>query len=500
MIVAALGDVHGRMAAAIETLRQAERDAGVLIDIVLQVGDFEPHRDADDLAGMYAPHRKKEVGEFGAYARGEKRFPWPLFFIGGNHEPYAYLRTASSGCRVADNIEFLGFAGLRRIHGLELAFLSGIYDERHTTCRPVPPGPIGDADVDQQRALSCFTIHDLEQLRCVKRPHVLMFHEWPRGLVRPHDHEQGQPRHRRLRWGETGVGRLRALVEEIEADVVLCGHVHRAYRGVIEGPHGVRTDVHCLPRADQANGCTLFTFDGARLSMIRSESETPSGFPDQDVVNQALTLIDYPSTHQYTIDGGRMCPAASALPRLSEIASLLPDRQWRSLIDIGCGKGMFLLWAWRHFGLQRLVGIDDAEPMVTAARLAAEHLGAPAAILHGPPSEFEAALSPADLVFVFHCYHYLFLGSASGSPGIDSHDSWFDFFARITTDTLLFANPLELTPKQVEEFRDRGVTVDALSRYRPDAIMAAARRHFDVTPHSLGGGRPYLVMTRRASR
>ena len=494
MIFAALGDLHGRMAVAIDTLRQAELAAGIAIDFVLQVGDFEPHRNDDDLSSMYAPHRRKELGEFPAYASGEKRFPWPLYFIGGNHEPYGYLRQGPNGFTVADNVHFLGFAGTRNLSGLEVAFLSGIHDDRyHDECRAAGQ-IVHTEDTAGQRALSCFTARDVERLQDVKHPHVLLLHEWPLGLVRPEDHEPGEPRHRRLRWGETGVRRLRALVEQVEPAVVLCGHVHRRYRRVIAGSGGTPINVHCMGCADDRGGCALFAFDGMRIEEIQPAPTSPAPLPDQEAVNEVLAQISYPSTHQYTVNAGRVCPAPVALPRLLELESVLPDRRWRSMIDIGCGKAMFLLWAWQRFGLERLVGVDDAPPMVSAARLAAAHLGAPATILQGPPGEFATVLAPADLVVVLHCYHYLFFGSLAGSPGNPSHESWFDFFARITADTLVFANPLELSDDKAHWFLERGARAEAIAWYCPEAILSAARRHFSVTLHPLGGGRPYLVM------
>lgn len=496
LIVAALGDVHGRMSAAIETLRQAEQTAGVAIDLVLQVGDFEPHRDDDDLASMYAPHRKKQLGEFPAYARGEKRFPWPLYFIGGNHEPYGHLQEGPDGLTLADNIHFLGFAGTRRLSSLEVAFLSGIYDESLYGGSRASATVVHADDLAGQRRLSCFTAQEVERLREIKRPHVLLVHEWPHGLVLPEDHERGEPRHRRLRWGETGVLRLRALVEQIAPALVLCGHVHRPYRRQIVGPRGESIAIHCLGRADDMNGCALFACDGERLTEITPATPHPAASPDEATVNAVLAGIDYPSTHQYRVEAGRVQPTDSAQQRLREWASVLPKRAWKSMIDIGCAKGMFLYWAWQQLGMERLVGLDDSLPMVNAARLAAAHLGAPAAILHGPPTEFSAALAPADLVTVFHCYHYLYFGSLSGSPGVASHEWWFDLFAKLTTDTLVFANTLALSEEKACEFRERGSTEEELARYCPEAILSAARRHFAVTSFSLGGGRPYLVMRR----
>ena len=52
---AAVGDVHGHMNRMVNDLRHATEVFHRQFDFVLQVGDFEPHRDEADLATMAAP-------------------------------------------------------------------------------------------------------------------------------------------------------------------------------------------------------------------------------------------------------------------------------------------------------------------------------------------------------------------------------------------------------------------------------------------------------------
>ena len=47
----AIGDVHGHWDCVIEAIALAEAILGKLPDLVLQVGDAEPHRNEEDLAG-----------------------------------------------------------------------------------------------------------------------------------------------------------------------------------------------------------------------------------------------------------------------------------------------------------------------------------------------------------------------------------------------------------------------------------------------------------------
>jgi hypothetical protein len=214
-----------------------------------------------------------------------------------------------------------------------------------------------------------------------------------------------------------------------------------------------------------------------------------------ETLNTHLNQITYPSSHQYMLDKqGRVQPGESGAARLCEIERILSGRKWHALIDVGCAKGMFLLWGLRRYGLQRAIGVEAAHDMVAACREAVGFLDAPATVLHGSLDSLYRALPPADLVFVLHCYHYLYFGSAFGTPGVPSHDHWFEILASITSDTLLFANPLNLEADKAEVYRERGFSSRAIRDYNRQAILDSARRHFELCPSSMGGGRPYVLM------
>jgi SAM-dependent methyltransferase len=218
-----------------------------------------------------------------------------------------------------------------------------------------------------------------------------------------------------------------------------------------------------------------------------------------DAVNDRLRSLAYPSSHQYVFNAAaRIQPSPKARQRLDELEQVLPSGPRRSLIDLGCGKGMFLLWAIERLGVERAIGIDASPQMAAACEAAARFAGAPATVLTGPPQQFRGKLQPADLVFVFHCYHYFFCGSLFGAQGVASHDWWFDYFAEITAGALVFSNSLALDEKKKSQFREVGVGDEVLAAYHPQAILEAAERRFTVTEHPLGGGRPYLVMNPRA--
>ncbi|MFJ1753390.1 metallophosphoesterase [Kitasatospora sp. NPDC088134] len=224
--VLVVGDVHG------EFLLLAERAAAVRaaygpLDAVLAVGDVEANRDEADAAGVYSPAKYRKVGDFPFVAAGELPLGAPLFFIGGNHEPWPALDAAGPG-EWAPGVRFLGRAGVAEVAGLRVAFLSGIHSARVTdAARPVR---------ESNRDRNYYTAAELGRLlaegpRVPGGVDVLLTHDWPAGLLpaaSPDERPVGRPE-------------LRTLVERLKPRHHFCGHMHRPLDARI-GP----TTVTCL--------------------------------------------------------------------------------------------------------------------------------------------------------------------------------------------------------------------------------------------------------------
>ena len=72
-IFAAVGDVHGRMHAMVRPLTDWERRTKQRLSFVLQVGDFEAVRDAEELASMPVPEKYRLLGDFPSVTSGNFR-------------------------------------------------------------------------------------------------------------------------------------------------------------------------------------------------------------------------------------------------------------------------------------------------------------------------------------------------------------------------------------------------------------------------------------------
>jgi SAM-dependent methyltransferase len=236
----------------------------------------------------------------------------------------------------------------------------------------------------------------------------------------------------------------------------------------------------------------------SQLARTIIESQTAAALPALTAVNKNLNQIPYPSTHQYTISpSGQIQPTEKAARRLDELQRVLPRHAWQSALDIGCGKGMFLLWVCEKFQLQRATGLDASAQMIQAARAAGNFIQSPAVFLHGTFDQLHPVLPPADLVLMLHCYHYIYFSQLASDLNWDWHAYWFGVLATLTRDTLVFANPLELTSKHRAEFSAQGHTQQAIDSFNRTAILAAAESFFTVEETQFGGGRPLIVMRTR---
>lgn len=234
-------------------VQAAAEKAGVDIDYVLQVGDFEPHRHDDDLATMSSPAKYRKLGEFADYHSGRARFPWPVHFIGGNHEPYGFLDRLKVG-RAAENCFFLGRVGRTKIQGLRVVALSGIERGRCLSGRP----PIREIGSKRTKEYIGFTEEEVLQAANAGPADVLLLHDWPQGVVEPKDADQFSSGHRSGSPDTIGNASARFVVDELRPRWVLCGHMHRSYRSSIAHRGGAASAFAGLAKVGMPEAVAIF--------------------------------------------------------------------------------------------------------------------------------------------------------------------------------------------------------------------------------------------------
>lgn len=227
---AAVGDVHGAMHAMVRLLAAWEREHRRRLDFVLQVGDFEPHRDERDLETASIPEKYRDLGDFADFHAGRATFAWPVHFIGGNHEPYGYLDQFPSGGELVPNCRYLGRVGRATLAGLTVVSLTGIYAEQGLAGRP----PLETIATTKKKLYTYYTQDEVDRALGFGRADVLVLHEWPRGAIDPARIDL-TGRHRARDPEAIGSETARALVESLRPKLVVAGHMHWPHRSVI-GP------------------------------------------------------------------------------------------------------------------------------------------------------------------------------------------------------------------------------------------------------------------------
>lgn len=235
---AAVGDVHGRFASMIEKVEMKSSGllpAGTRLSFVIQVGDIECHRDENDLKSMAAPQKHRKLGDFADVVWNkratEQGLPWPLYFIGGNHESWGFLDTEHpNGGLLCPNMFFAGRWAVDELAGLTTVALSGIH--RIETYRAGRRPPIELIEYKSNREWIGFSPEDLQgiwastgQLEEGRRIDLLVVHDWPAGIA---PREAIGPKASTSR--ELGNQPCRDLVDGLQPRLVLAGHMHVPYR------------------------------------------------------------------------------------------------------------------------------------------------------------------------------------------------------------------------------------------------------------------------------
>jgi hypothetical protein len=114
--VAVAAGVQGRFGKLYEQVAAESERLGLTFSCVLCVGEFFPREDEDSAADGI------DVAE---YLSGRAKAPLPTYFLrGSDFNGLTWLKAIGASGTFCDNMEFLGSAGVRELHGLSVAFVS----------------------------------------------------------------------------------------------------------------------------------------------------------------------------------------------------------------------------------------------------------------------------------------------------------------------------------------------------------------------------------------
>ena len=257
--IALVGDVHGSHELMIRRVDTMARRRRCEVRLVLQIGDFETHRDEDDVATMAAPQKYRLLGDFHLVRTGKLEYPWPVYFIGGNHEPYGWLDQFPEGFTVAPNCHYLGRFGVTEQLGYRIVGLTGIYVERLFTA---PRPQVSEFGSRSNKAYIGYTETEVERVLEEDACDILLLHDWPGGIVADEDWKDF-PSHWDL--AELGNEYTRLIIEALQPTVVACGHMHYPYRSEVPLANGEVATVICLADLPSDGGVVLLDEDLAPL-------------------------------------------------------------------------------------------------------------------------------------------------------------------------------------------------------------------------------------------
>ena len=80
-----------------------------------------------DLKTMACPSKYKSMQQFWKYYKGQKRAPIMTIVIGGNHEATNHMQELPYGGWLAENIYYLGYAGVVNFGGIRIGGISGVF-------------------------------------------------------------------------------------------------------------------------------------------------------------------------------------------------------------------------------------------------------------------------------------------------------------------------------------------------------------------------------------
>lgn len=246
---AAVGDVHGYIYTMLGLLQSWEQKHKQPLAFILQVGDFEAHRDSEDLLTMDAPTKYKTLGDFKDFYTRKAKFPYPLWFIGGNHESYGFLDLFPQGKEIAHNFNYLGRVNLIKIAGLRIVGVSGIYKPELFESGKRPS--VSEIEYSSNKNYIGFNETEIDRAINYGNADILMLHDWATGIISTEALELFQQRYSNARYEQVGNEYARLLIEALQPKLVLFGHMHFNYRCCLPVSSQAVSNICCLANVQQ---------------------------------------------------------------------------------------------------------------------------------------------------------------------------------------------------------------------------------------------------------
>ena len=262
MKIAVVGCLHGELDKVYEDIKSAEQQQGCQVDIVLVCGDFQSVRNEHDLKCMAVPAKYAQLGHFHDYYYGRKRAPILTLFIGGNHEASNYVSSLAYGGWVAENIYYMGYAGVVTFGGLRIAGVSGIYKKHDAYLGHYERLPY---DGNSLRSVFHIRHQEIYRMKMIDNSSeeqpidIFLSHDWPQNIhANAPPHVQNQLKQQkpffRQEMDEMRLGNElhKPLLIHLRPRYWFSAHLHVRFKASVEWSDTATTEFlaldKCLPR------------------------------------------------------------------------------------------------------------------------------------------------------------------------------------------------------------------------------------------------------------
>ena len=255
MRIAVEGCAHGELNKIYECIKHIELRENMKVDLLICCGDFQSVRDHNDMVSMAVPDKYMEMKDFCEYYTGERVAPVLTIFIGGNHEASTYLWELPYGGWVAENIYYLGYAGVMNFAGIRIGGISGIFEKQDYFKDHFEMPPF-----NENTKISFYHVRkrDIEKLKLLNSdpPDIVLSHDWPTNIYNHGDKEQlirFKPFLKdEIESNTLGNEGAEELLNHLQPTYWFSGHMHAKFAAVVEHSNGSRTKFlaldKCLPK------------------------------------------------------------------------------------------------------------------------------------------------------------------------------------------------------------------------------------------------------------
>ncbi|CAH0729838.1 unnamed protein product, partial [Brenthis ino] len=285
MKIAVEGCAHGELDKIYECIETIQNRESIKIDLLICCGDFQSVRNNDDLRAMAVPEKYQNICTFYKYYSGEKEAPVLTIFIGGNHEASNYLQELPYGGWVAPNIFYMGRVGVIRFGNLRIGGLSGIYKGHDYLqglweCPPYTQNSL--RSVYHVRAIDVFRLGQIKD-----KIHVMLSHDWPRGITNYGDQEnllRRKPFFREdIESNQLGSPPAEKLLHTLKPQYWFAAHLHCQFAALVKHENNEETKFlaldKCLPKRrhlqildlpSEYDGDKLLKYDAEWLAVLKN--------------------------------------------------------------------------------------------------------------------------------------------------------------------------------------------------------------------------------------